>query len=627
MENKGLNIFNTKFVFANPMIATDADFSNVESVVGHEYFHNWTGNRVTCRDWFQLTLKEGLTVFRDQEFSADMLANQASNETAARSARAVKRIEDVRLLRTVQFAEDAGPMAHPIRPDSYSEINNFYTVTVYEKGAEVIRMIHTLVGEAGFRRGMDLYFKRHDGHAVTCDDFRLAMADANERDLKQFERWYSQAGTPTLSVSGSYDLGAASYTLTVRQQCAPGNGGEANQPYHLPLAMALLSKQGTRLPLTLAGEAGPGPLERVIELTESEQQITFINVSTEPMPSLLRGFSAPVILNYNYSESDLAFLAANDDDPFNRWESIQRMFVGAVLATLQGKDCAQSCDAIAGVVEQILGNDTLDPAYKALTLTMPGEGYIAEQLTEVDPIKVRSARNAVRSELAHRLEMSFVSCFEQSCRPEPYSPDAASAGLRSLKNLALSYLVETGETTFASLASEQVQHSDNMTDRSAALMALVNSPSPDRDLALEWFANQYEDEPLAMDKWFSMQATAHRQPDEPPVLDRVRELLRHPAYSNRNPNRIRSLVSSFCAGNLAEFHAIDGSGYRFWLEQMRELDPINPQVASRLARVMDRWKKFDGPRQKLMRETLEKLAKGPALSRDVTEIINKALGQ
>ena len=627
MENKGLNIFNTKFVFANPLIATDADFANVESVVGHEYFHNWTGNRVTCRDWFQLTLKEGLTVFRDQEFSADMLADKAANETAARSARAVKRIEDVRLLRTVQFAEDAGPMAHPIRPDSYSEINNFYTVTVYEKGAEVIRMIHTLVGESGFRKGMDLYFERHDGQAVTCDDFRTAMANANDRDLTQFERWYSQAGTPTLAVSGSYNPQDKAYTLIVRQQCAPGNGREANKPYHLPMAMALLSEQGSRIPLTLAGESEAGPLERVIEITESEQQITFIGVEAEPLPSLLRGFSAPVILNYDYSESDLAFLAAHDDDPFNRWESIQRLLVGAVIATLDGMTCTTACDAVTVVVGQLLQNESLDPAYKALALTMPGEGYIAEQLSEVDPVKVRQARNAVRTELAHRLEQSFVECFEQSCRPEPYAPDPTSAGLRALKNLALSYLVETGETTFASLASEQVQHADNMTDRSAALMALVNSPSPDREAALDWFATQYADEPLAMDKWFAMQATAHRQTDERPVLDTVRKLLRHPAYSNRNPNRIRSLVSSFCAGNLAEFHAIDGSGYRFWLEQIRELDPINPQVASRLARVMDRWKKFDPPRQALMRGTLEELANGPDLSRDVTEIITKALDQ
>lgn len=639
MENKGLNIFNTKFVFANPLIATDTDFANVESVVGHEYFHNWTGNRVTCRDWFQLTLKEGLTVFRDQEFSADMLAGQATTAAAAASARAVKRIEDVRLLRTVQFAEDAGPMAHPIRPDSYAEINNFYTVTVYEKGAEVIRMLHTLVGEAGFRAGMDLYFERHDGQAVTCDDFLAALADANQRDFRQFERWYAQAGTPLLNVTDSYDSSASTYTLTVKQFCAPTAGQADKLPYHLPLAIALLDENGKRLPLVLEQESAQAaelsnteelsqaPDQRVLEIIESEHQFVFHNIASRPRPSLLRGFSAPVILRYQYDDDDLAFLAQHDDDPFNRWESIQRLSVNAVLAILKGDSIDDSCQRLVPVVRQVLANPALDPAYKALALTIPGEGYIAEQLTEVDPVGTREARNAVRGFLAHALEQEFVACFEASCTAEPFDPSAASAGLRALKNLALSYLVQTGESTFGSLAAEQVQHSDNMTDRSAALIALVSSASAERELMLDWFAEQYQDEPLAMDKWFSMQATAHRQANEPPVLERVRQLLNHPAYSNRNPNRIRSLVSSFCGGNLAEFHALDGSGYEFWREQVSELDPINPQVASRLARVMDRWKKFDPVRQALMKKALLQLADGPPLSRDVTEIISKSLSQ
>ncbi len=627
MENKGLNIFNTKYVFANPLIATDTDFANVESVVGHEYFHNWTGNRVTCRDWFQLTLKEGLTVFRDQEFSADMLAGQAADETAAISARAVKRIEDVRLLRTVQFAEDAGPMAHPIRPDSYAEINNFYTVTVYEKGAEVIRMLHTLVGEAGFRAGMDLYFERHDGQAVTCDDFIAALADANQRDFEQFKRWYSQAGTPILSVTDHYDAQSQQYTLELKQFCAPTPQQNDKQPNLIPVALALLGQDGKKQTLRLSDQpdGGPETTETVLELTEDAHRFVFTGLSSKPTPSILRGFSAPVILHFDYDDAALGFLAEHDDDPFNRWEAIQRLFVMAVLSTLGGTDPAAACASLTGVVAKVLADDQLDPAYKALALTVPGEGYIAEQLSQVDPVAIRAARNAVSSHLALTLEQVFVECFEASSRPEPYQPDAASAGLRSLKNLALSYLVQTGEGLFASLAAEKAQNADNMTDRSAGLIALLNSASPDREAMLEWFADQYQDEPLAMDKWFAMQATAHRQPGEPPVLTRVTELRQHPAYSNRNPNRVRSLISAFCGGNLAEFHALDGSGYRFWRDQILELDPINPQVASRLARVMDRWRKFDPARQQMMKNTLTELAEGPPLSRDVTEIISKTL--
>ncbi len=635
MENKGLNIFNTKYVFANPVIATDADFAGVESVVGHEYFHNWTGNRVTCRDWFQLTLKEGLTVFRDQEFSADMLARQADGEAAAMSARAVKRIEDVRLLRTAQFAEDAGPMAHPIRPDSYAEINNFYTVTVYEKGAEVIRMLHTLVGEAGFRRGMDLYFERHDGQAVTCDDFLAAIADANGRDFTQFARWYSQAGTPRLTIRLTHDAALATCTLQVSQHCPPTPGQAHKEAFHLPLTIALLDRDGHALPLVAHAPAGddaarPGPLtaplERVLEVRRDTEQFVFRNIPDKPVPSLLRRFSAPVILDFDYTAEDLAFLARHDTDPFSRWEAIQRLAVTAVLGVLDGQEPAIAGSALAGVVADVLANHQLDAAYKAVALTMPAEGYIAEQITQVDPVAVRRARTAMRRWLASGLEDEFVACFEASCRPEPYAPDSASAGLRALKNLALTYLVDTGDSTFEALAAEQVEHADNMTDRAAALTALVNSPSALREPALARFAQMFRDEPLALDKWFSMQATMHRQDGDPPVLARVRGLLGHEAYSKTNPNRIRSLVGAFCSGNLAEFHAEDGSGYQFWLEQVRELDVINPQVAARLARAMDRWRKFDAPRQQRMRDVLQSLADGQPLSRDVSEIIAKALG-
>jgi len=632
MENKGLNVFNTKYVFATPRIATDVDFANVESVVGHEYFHNWTGNRVTCRDWFQLTLKEGLTVFRDQEFSADMLAAGCATPAAAASARAVKRIEDVRVLRAMQFPEDAGPMAHPIRPDAYQEINNFYTVTVYEKGAEVIRMMQTLVGREGFRKGMDLYFARHDGQAVTCDDFVAAVADANGRDLTQFGRWYAQAGTPRLSVSARWDPAARTCAIEVLQACPAVAGQTDAGPLHVPFAIGLLGPDGRALPLALSdGEAAAAaagaavPTTRVLELTEPRQRFVFHGVDAEPVPSLLRDFSAPVIVDFPYTDAQLAFLVAHDTDPFNRWEAAQRLAVNAMVAVIGGAGEQAASGGLVGAIARLLDDDGLDPAFRELLLTLPTEGVVSEQLAVVDPARLREVRNRLLARIAGELAPRWRALWRDLAAAGPYAPDPASAGRRALRNVALAYWVRSGDPDAWEAAAAQFAGADNMTDRQAALQALCSSPAPQRDVALAAFAGEFADEPLAMDKWFTMQATMHRQPQDPPVLERVRALTGHPAFSLRNPNKVRALVTSFCSGNLAEFHAADGSGYRFWAEQVEALDPLNPQVAARLARALDRWRKFTPDRQALMREALERVAAHPSLSADVREIVGKAL--
>ena len=618
MENKGLNIFNTKYVFAQPRIATDADFAAVEAVVGHEYFHNWTGNRVTCRDWFQLTLKEGLTVFRDQEFSADMLAAEAGSPSAAASARAVKRIEDVRSLRAAQFPEDAGPMAHPIRPDAYQEINNFYTMTVYEKGAEVVRMLQTLVGREGFRRGLDLYFARHDGQAVTCDDFVAAIAEANGRDFTQFGRWYGQKGTPRLAITGRHEPAGGRYTLEVEQRLP--DGGE---PLHLPLALALLDARGAELPLRLAGEPAPVALgARVLELTEARQRFVFEGIAQAPVPSLLRDFSAPVIVEFPYAEHELAFLAAHDTDPFNRWEAAQHLALGTLIGALEGRGDSAT---LVAAWDRALRDDSLDPAFRDLLLTLPGEGVIAEQLSVVDPAALRSTRIAIACTLGRALAPGWAEAWARLAPTGAWSPDPAQAGRRALRNLALWFWAMAGDAQAIDAAARQFAQADNMTARQGALAALLAVRAPQAEAALARFADELGDEPLAMDKWFAMQASMHRGPDGEPVLARVRRLMSHPAFSLRNPNKVRALIGGFCAGNLAEFHHADGSGYRFWSEVIAELDPLNPQVAARLARAMDRWRRFTPDRQALAREALEGVLARPALSRDVAEIVGKAL--
>ena len=626
MENKGLNIFNTKYVLANPRIATDNDYAGIESVVAHEYFHNWTGNRVTCRDWFQLSLKEGLTVFRDQEFSADMMGSD--------SGRAVKRIEDVRVLRAAQFPEDGGPMAHPVRPDSYVEINNFYTLTIYEKGSEVVRMYQTLLGREGFRKGMDLYFARHDGQAVTCDDFRAAMADANGRDLTQFERWYSQAGTPRVIARARHDADTATWTLELEQFCPPTPGQAMKLPMHIPVAVGLLDADGSDLPLQLAGEAAAdetevhaAPTTLVLELTELRQTFTFTGIERKPVPSLLRNFSAPVILDIDYSDDELAFLLAHDSDPFNRWEAGQRLVTRRLLSLVEtgiGADLGYAPTAldrlIAEALRKLLRDDSLDPAFRDLVLTLPSEGVLAEQVDVIDPQAIHRARRALRRHLAMELRDDLRDAYRANHVGGPYRPDPEPAGRRALRNNALGYLAELGDDGAHRLMQDQLVQATNMTDRIAALASMVNNDAPGTAAALQQFYDDFEDEALVIDKWFSLQAAAPAM-----TVARVRELMRHPVFTLKNPNRARSLLFAFCNSNPAQFHAPDGSGHAFWAEQVIALYAINPQVAARLARALDRWRKYTPALQASMQAALEKVAATKKLSNDVAEVIGKAL--
>ncbi len=615
MENKGLNIFNTKYVLANPATATDVDFANIESVVAHEYFHNWTGNRVTCRDWFQLSLKEGLTVFRDQEFSQDM--------SGSSSARAVKRIEDVRLLRTVQFAEDAGPMAHPVRPDSYLEINNFYTVTIYEKGAEVVRMMQTLVGREGFAKGMKLYFDRHDGHAVTCDDFAQAMADANpgsalSEHLDAFKRWYSQAGTPAVQATGSYDAASRQYTLTVRQACAPSPGQADKLPFVIPLQIGLLSTSGQELvPTTLK------------VLTEAEQSWTFEGLDVPPVPSLLREFSAPVTLHHEYSRADLLTLLAHDSDPFNRWEAAQRLCLEVAVSALRTHSQAMLGQELTQALREVLRHPSLDPAFKELVLTLPAETYIGEQLDSVDPQQVHAVREALRLQLAQSLHEDWLWAFETHRHVGAYAPDAEQSGRRALAGLALNMLclsaVHEGDEAWPNNALQAFQGASNMTDRFQALTALVQSGSPLAQTALQRFHAMYSAEALVIDKWFALQAGACDRGGD--VLPKVRQLLIHPDFEIKNPNRARSLIFSYCNANPAGFHRADASGYVLWAEKVIEIDAFNPQVAARLARALDRWRKLADPYRSAAREAIARVAAKTDLSSDVREVVSRALAE
>ncbi|HQS58477.1 MAG: aminopeptidase N [Gallionellales bacterium 35-53-114] len=617
MENKGLNIFNTKYVLANPSIATDVDYANIEAVVGHEYFHNWTGNRVTCRDWFQLSLKEGLTVFRDQEFSADMVGTP--------SGRAVKRIDDVRVLRQVQFSEDAGPMAHPVRPDYYVEINNFYTVTIYEKGAEVVRMYQTLLGRDGFRKGMDLYFQRHDGHAVTCDDFRAAMADSSGRDLSQFERWYSQSGTPQLQVKSQYDADKQTFELTLSQTCKPTAGQECKLPFHIPVAVGLLDAQGADMPLHLQGAAFATsvPTTCVLELTKEKQTFVFTDVTRKPTPSLLRNFSAPVELEYGYTDAELAHLMAHDSDAFNRWEAGQRLAINRIfniINDLQNSKQPALDELFINAMRTTLNDQSLDPSFREVVLTLPSELMLAEQCEVIDPQAIHAARKFMRNTLSEKLKADFIAAYEANQTPGKYSADAKSAGKRGLKNLCLSYLLGWEDDSTLQLAHAQVDAADNMTDRLAALMGLINSGSPSAEQPLHKFYKDFKNEALVVDKWFSLQAVA-----EATDVKTVRKLMSHPAFTLKNPNRARSLIFSFCNGNPAQFHALDGSGYAFWAEQVLALNKLNPQVAARLVRTLDHWKKYKPALKKQMQAALQKVAATKGLSKDVHELVTKAL--
>ena len=611
MENKGLNIFNTKYVLANPRIATDSDYANIEAVVGHEYFHNWTGNRVTCRDWFQLSLKEGLTVFRDQEFSADMAGTE--------SGRAVKRIQNVRLLRQVQFAEDSGTMAHPVRPDSYREISNFYTATIYNKGAEVVRMYQTLLGRDGFRKGMDLYFARHDGQAVTCDDFRMAMSDANGRDLAQFERWYSQPGTPHVQVQTHYDASAERFDITLTQSTH-------DQPLHIPISVGLLDAQGMDLPLKLSDETGhdTAPTTRVLELTDACQTYSFTGIKSRPTLSLLRGFSAPVTLDYAVTDEELAHLLAHDSDPFNRWEAGQRLAMQRLLkltARIQAGESLALDDLFIDALRLTLNDTTLDPAFRAQVLSLPTEATLAEQFDVIDPQAIHAACRFMRQTLSERLRSDFIAAYQDNLTPGAYDPDTRIASRRTLKNLCLAYLLERHDDS--ALAQTQLADADNITDRVAALSALLNADPESAahesaNQALEDFYDDFENEALVIDKWFSLQATA-------PSTDvaAIRRLIAHPAFTLNNPNRARSLIFSFCNGNAAQFHTADG--YVFWAEQVLALDAINPQVAARLARTLDHWKKYLPNLRDNMNSTLQMIEKSGNLSKDTQEVISKAL--
>jgi aminopeptidase N len=635
MENKGLNIFNTKYVLANQATATDTDFSNIESVVGHEYFHNWTGNRVTCRDWFQLSLKEGLTVFRDQEFSQD-LSGEAS-------ARAVKRIEDVRVLRTAQFPEDAGPMAHPVRPDSYVEISNFYTVTIYEKGAEVVRMMQTLVASHndplardGFAKGMTLYFERHDGHAVTCDDFAQAIADANPasdlaRLLPQFKRWYSQAGTPRVQAQGVYDAAARSYTLSLAQSCASTPGQVAKEPFVIPVGLGLLGADGKDLPLQLAGEAEALTGTRTVVLTQASETLTFVNLDAEPVPSILRGFTAPVLLAFDYSDAQLLHLLAYDSDPFNRWEAGQRLAVNRAITFIADSagvtGAAVLDDAYVSAMRQVLGHPTLDAAFKELVLTLPSEIYLAEQLDVVDPQRIHAVREAMRRQVASALSADWEAVYQANHDTGAYTPDAVSSGRRALAAMALTHLClaaqVSGDAVWPGKTLQRFKDAGNMTDRAGALSALVSSDHALAAQALPRFHAMFKDEALVIDKWFSLQAGAPDRGGN--ILPAVRQLMKHRDFSLRNPNRARSVISTFCQGNPAAFHRADGAGYAFWSDRVMELDAINPQVAARLARALDRWSKLAEPYRSAAREAIARVAVKTGLSKDTLEVVTRAL--
>ncbi len=616
MENKGLNIFNSSCVLARAETATDAAHQRVEAVVAHEYFHNWSGNRVTCRDWFQLSLKEGFTVFRDAEFSADM------------NSRTVKRIEDVAYLRTHQFAEDAGPMAHPVRPDSFIEISNFYTLTVYEKGSEVVRMVRTLLGAEGFRKGSDLYFERHDGQAVTCDDFIQAMEDATGADLTQFKRWYVQAGTPRLAISDAWDADAGRYSLTFRQSCPATPDGREKLPFVIPVELGLLDREGNDLPLQLTGENAAQGTTRVLSVTEAEQTFVFEGLSAKPLPSLLRGFSAPVKWSFPYDRDQLMFLMQHDSDGFNRWEAGQQLSV-QVLQELIGqyqRGEAFTLDArLITALGTVLGNDSLDPAMVAEMLSLPGEGYLTEISEVADVDAIHAARDFARQQIAEQLHDALWARYQANralSRATPYVAAAEHFARRGLQNIALSYLMLTGKPEVLAATLEQFDQCDNMTERLTALAVLVNSPfEAERAKALESFAEHFKDNPLVMDQWFSVQAASTL----PGGLARVKALMQHPAFTLKNPNKVRAVVGAFAGQNLVNFHAADGSGYRFLADLVIELNALNPQIASRQLAPLTRWRKYDAARQALMKGELERILAAGELSSDVYEVVSKSL--
>jgi aminopeptidase N len=628
MENKGLNIFNTSCVLANPATTTDLAFQRVEAVVAHEYFHNWSGNRVTCRDWFQLSLKEGFTVFRDAEFSADM------------GSRTVKRIEDVSFLRTQQFAEDAGPMAHPVRPDSYMEISNFYTLTIYEKGAEVVRMIRELIGHEKFRAGSDLYFARHDGQAATTEDFVRAMEEASGVDLTQFRRWYTQAGTPQLHVSEHYNPATCTYELLVRQSCPPTPEQAHKEPFHIPLRMGLLdSNTGEEFELSLQGERIQGvtpATERVLNITREVQNFVFTGVTNRPIPSLLRGFSAPVKLQFDYSRDDLVFIMTRDTDGFNRWNAAQELAVSVLHEMLKADQSGQALevderlvkafgDVLRSSIKDAQADRQLDQAMLAQLLSLPSEAYLSELADEIDVDGIHCVREALSDNLAAIHAPLFAQLYHLCQSQEPYRADAAGIARRALKNTSLAYLMRSQRPEWLQICHEQFRSADNMTDVNAALSLLVNSRSPEaEDLrieAIEYFYDTWRHESLVVNQWFGVQAAASR----PGALARVKALMQHEAFDIRNPNKVRALIGAFCNMNAVNFHDQSGEGYAFLADQVIALNLLNPQIASRLLTPLTRWRKYNPVRQGLMRAQLERIGAEPRLSKDVFEIVTKSL--
>jgi len=617
MENKSLNIFNTSCVLASPDTTTDAGFQKVESIVAHEYFHNWSGNRVTCRDWFQLSLKEGFTVFRDAEFSSDM------------GSRTVKRVEDVQVLRTLQYAEDAGPMAHPVRPDSFIEISNFYTVTVYEKGAEVVRMIHTLLGPEAFRRGSDLYFERHDGQAVTCEDFVQAMEDASGIDLTQFRRWYSQAGTAEIASTGSYDMDNEQYTLTVNQSCPATPGQAAKEPFVIPLAMGLLGDAGN-LPLRLLDEEPcherADNTHRVLIVDQAQQSFTFAGVKEAPIPSLLRGFSAPVRMDYAYSRDDLCQLMSRDDDGFVRWDAGQQLSVDViqdVQRQLQAGEAVTVDSRLAEAVAALITNESLDPAMVAEMVTLPGENYLAELAShtgQADVDGIHAARQSVRQHLAETLHGQWLSVYQRLVIDGDYRADGAQIAKRSLRNAALSFLAASGPDGVA-LAQEQFRLASNMTDRLVALRAVAFEGSDvQRESVLSEFFEAWHSEALVVNQWFQVQSSIPAGD----ALGRVIGLMEHPAFDLKNPNKVRALIGNFANNNPVNFHRRDGEGYRFLADIVAELDGLNPQIAARLLSPLTKWKNYAG-RGELMKAEIERLGARQGLSPDVFEVLTRSL--
>jgi len=613
MENKGLNIFNSSCVLASPETASDADYHRIQGIVGHEYFHNWSGNRVTCRDWFQLSLKEGFTVLRDQQFSAAM------------NSAAVQRIDDVNQLRTMQFAEDAGPMAHPVRPASFIEISNFYTVTIYEKGAEVVGMIKTIVGDDGFRQGTDLYFDRHDGQAVTTDDFVTAIEDANSVDLTQFKRWYSQAGTPELTVTSHYDQVKKSFSLDIEQSCPTTPDGLVKEAFHIPIALGLLDQEGAAISLQLEGEESPySDTTRVLTLNQISQSFTFVNIDSKPILSLLRGFSAPVKVNIQRSNAELAFLMANDSDSFNRWDVAQTLLINILLALVSNVQSQQALSLNKTVLAQfsaILTDTSIDPALIAKILTLPSENYLASQMDKADVDAIHAARQFLKNSLAHGLKQQFSTVYQHNSSSNDYQFNAVDMAKRSLKNLCLSYLMATDDPMQTQRCLKQMKQSDNMTDTIAGLVALANQKGPEGEHALRAFYEQWQHDRLVVDKWLTVQA----QSNLPDTLIRIKGLMKHPAFNIKNPNNVRALIGQFCRNNPINFHAKDGTGYQFLVEQIIVLNRLNPQVASRMLGAFNSWRQYDEGRQNLMKKALKQIASQDNLSPDVYEVVTKYL--